>query len=279
LQQAGSTQPGVFTFQPAQALAVGRGGRVAIPMLRPEKGKPFSAKVISQTVQTFIDGTHVSRTTTMVEYRDAEGRVRTEASQPPGSSVSIVIRDPVAGYSYRLDPASKSVVKTTMVIATAAPAGGVGRTGRGGRNGVAAQPPVQTPQETLARLKALVDGQNALAHAEEVAQLAEEIRQAARNPNETVDDLGMAMVNGVQARGTKTTTVVPLGAIGNDREFRSVDERWFSSDLNLLIKSTTTDPRFGTSTYELTNISRQPPDPALFQIPPDYTVQTGGRGK
>ncbi len=100
--------------------------------------------------------------------------------------------------------------------------------------------------------------------------------EAARNKqsqdNTVVEDLGTLTVNGVAARGTRITTVVPVGAIGNDKEFRSVSERWFSPDLNLLIKSVSTDPRFGTTTYELTNISRQPPDASLFQPPADYSI-------
>jgi hypothetical protein len=86
------------------------------------------------------------------------------------------------------------------------------------------------------------------------------------------EDLGTSNINGILARGTRVTNVVPAGAIGNDREFRSVEERWFSSELNLLIKSVNTDPRFGTTTYELTNISRQVPDHSFFQIPPGYKL-------
>lgn len=82
----------------------------------------------------------------------------------------------------------------------------------------------------------------------------------------------MQTINGVLARGTRITTVIPQGAIGNDREFRSISERWFSPDLNLLIRSVSTDPRFGTTTFELTNISRQSPDPSLFRVPADYTT-------
>ena len=37
------------------------------------------------------------------------------------------------------------------------------------------------------------------------------------------------------------------------------------------------DPRFGTRVTQLTNITRSEPDPALFQVPSDYTV-TKGRG-
>ena len=80
------------------------------------------------------------------------------------------------------------------------------------------------------------------------------------------------MVNGVPATGTRVTTKVPVGTIGNDREFQSVAERWFSADLNLLIKSVSTDPRFGTTTFERTNITRAAPDPMLFQVPAEYTI-------
>ncbi len=92
------------------------------------------------------------------------------------------------------------------------------------------------------------------------------------------EDLGTMNVNGVHARGTRITTTVPVGAIGNDREFKSVTERWFSPDLNLLVKSVSTDPRFGTTRYELTNISRQPPDPSLFQAPADYKLSDPAAG-
>jgi hypothetical protein len=96
-------------------------------------------------------------------------------------------------------------------------------------------------------------------------------------PNASTEDLGSAIINGVSARGTRSTTVVPPGAIGNDREFRSISERWFSPDLNVLIKSISTDPRFGTTTYELTNINRLSPDPSLFRLPADYNVVAPGR--
>ena len=33
------------------------------------------------------------------------------------------------------------------------------------------------------------------------------------------------------------------------------------------------DPRMGTTTFQLTNIQKQEPDASLFQVPADYTVQ------
>jgi hypothetical protein len=48
----------------------------------------------------------------------------------------------------------------------------------------------------------------------------------------------------------------------------------------MMVKTTSTDPRFGTTTRELTNINRANPDPSLFKPPADYTVTTrGGRGQ
>jgi hypothetical protein len=36
------------------------------------------------------------------------------------------------------------------------------------------------------------------------------------------------------------------------------------------------DPRSGRSTYRLLNIRRLDPDPSLFQVPADYTIQRPG---
>ncbi len=48
----------------------------------------------------------------MRQYRDTDGRVRMEPREPGDSSFgppkSIVIYDPVAGVTYRLDPAKKT---------------------------------------------------------------------------------------------------------------------------------------------------------------------------
>jgi hypothetical protein len=103
------------------------------------------------------------------------------------------------------------------------------------------------------------------------------------------EDLGTQNVNGVLSRGSRTTVAIPRGQIGNDREIKVVTEQWFSDDLGLLVRSINSDPRFGDTTYQLSNIVQAAPDPSLFQIPADYTVtgtpalpqapgQSGGRG-
>ena len=271
-------QPGESFFQPAASLPAGRGGRggVALPMVPSETGKPFSAMAISRSEQTYSDGTHVTHTVTMMEYRDMEGRTRMEPAEPPAPVKQITIRDPVAGVRYILNIAERTAAKTAIANVSGLPivqapfldsVPGIGRGrggrggsgGRGGRGGSAPSDPaeIQVYVQKLAEVSAAVQGLS---------------RTAGKNPNDIVEDLGTMSVNGVPAHGTRTTVVVPVGAIGNDREFRSVEERWFSDDLNLLVKSVSTDPRFGTTTYERRNISRQTPDPYLFQVPAGYSI-------
>ena len=86
------------------------------------------------------------------------------------------------------------------------------------------------------------------------------------------EDLGTQNQNGVPAQGTRNTITIPAGQIGNNRDIHVVNERWYSSDLQMLVKSVNSDPRFGTTTYQLTNIIRSMPDAGLFQIPGSYTV-------
>jgi hypothetical protein len=52
--------------------------------------------------------------------------------------------------------------------------------------------------------------------------------------------------------------------------------------LQIVTKTVRNDPRFGETTYTVTNIQKQEPAAALFAVPSDYTVKPGdvrGRGK
>ena len=84
------------------------------------------------------------------------------------------------------------------------------------------------------------------------------------------EDLGVQTIEGVEAVGTRTITTIPAGAIGNERPIDMVYERWYSNELQLVVMSKNSDPRFGEQTYRLTNIVRSEPDPSLFEVPSDY---------
>lgn len=251
----------LMRFQQAGSLAAGPGNEIRFRMPAPVTGLPFSATVTTHTTQSKPDGTYVSRTMTMVQYRDSDGRTRTEMGESTGASPEpvklVTIRDPVAGVSYTIDPAKKTVVALSAVMIVNRTAAGTG----GGDPGNSALAWTSYAAAMLQRLQ-------------EAGQTLWTMLTVKKDPNHIVEDLGTLTVNGVAARGTRTTNVVPARAIGNDREFRSISESWFSPDLQLVVKSISTDQRFGTTTYELTNINRQPPAPSLFQPPAGYNLRT-----
>jgi hypothetical protein len=91
------------------------------------------------------------------------------------------------------------------------------------------------------------------------------------------EDLGTQVIQGLSAQGKRITRAIPAGKEGNEKEIDIVTETWYSPDLQIVVMSKTSDPRFGESTYQLNMITRTEPDPALFAVPSDYTVKEGGR--
>ncbi|MBV9742118.1 MAG: PDZ domain-containing protein [Acidobacteriia bacterium] len=86
------------------------------------------------------------------------------------------------------------------------------------------------------------------------------------------ESLGQQTIGGVNATGTRMTSTIEAGEIGNDRPIQNVMERWYSPELQTDLKRVRSDPRTGTETFELSNISRTEPSPDLFQVPPGYQM-------
>jgi hypothetical protein len=228
---------------------VGRAGRGAVRVV---VGKPVSATEERKTVQTLADGTQIENSDSDLFYRDAQGRTRLEQSVP---GRAIVITDPVAHITIVLDPTTKTARKNAAFLGQPGTRGGpvsqviVG----GGRSG-----PMVTDSDAYS--------------AGVAAGRAAAGRAGAQNQPPTSEELGMQTMNGVAAQGVRNTQTIPAGRIGNNRDIHVVNERWYSSDLQLLVKTVNTDPRFGVTTYQLLNIVQGTQDPSLFQIPSDYTV-------
>lgn len=216
------------------------------------KGAPFSATASSETTQTLQDGTTIRRTTSSALYRDSQGRSRREVTlsgfgplQASGKTrTMITIGDPVAGAHYLLDPEQKVAHKMTP---------------KNGKRGAWANGDAQAFEQKM---------QKRMAKEEASGEVQKQ-------------SLGTQTINGVNAEGTRITRTIPAGQIGNDKPMRIVFERWYSPDLQMVVKSTRNDPRFGTTTYTLNNVQRAEPAAALFTVPADYTVkegEPGGRG-
>ena len=95
-------------------------------------------------------------------------------------------------------------------------------------------------------------------------------------PKPVIESLGKQFMEGVEADGTRTTFTIPAGQIGNELPISVVSERWYSPELKALVMSRQSDPRFGETTYRLTNIARGEPSPSLFEVPSDFTIEEPG---
>jgi hypothetical protein len=238
--------PGPGRFSPDDAMGfvgfeAGLGGGKTVT------GAPFTASFSQQTTQAFADGNRIQRTTTGTLARDSSGRFRrdmtlpaigdwaTSGKTPPHA---VLIKDPVAGADYILQPADKTARKLPS------PQNGFGKGGpaaQGGPGGPGGPHP-----------------------------------QFAQNDVVTTS-LGTQTINGVSAQGTRTTRTIPAGAIGNEKPIVITVERWYSPDLQMNVMIKRSDPRTGDNVFQVTNIVRGEPDASLFQVPSDYAIKEGGQ--
>jgi hypothetical protein len=214
----------------------------------PVAGKPFSASEVRRATQTLADGTHVEHVDTSAFYRDDRGRMRTE------SATHILIYDPAAGYTYHLDPARKEYRKAAAGKDSVVTIAVVGDSTWINQTTEKSSSPVRTVTGPLPF------------HSEPVMQPVNE-------------RLPAQILSGIPVKGTRITMTIPAGTFGNDRDVKVVNERWYSDDLQVLVKSTNSDPRFGETSYELTDIVQGAPNPALFQVPADYALRASDRGR
>ncbi|MFZ0303080.1 MAG: hypothetical protein WAL75_10355 [Terracidiphilus sp.] len=87
-------------------------------------------------------------------------------------------------------------------------------------------------------------------------------------------DLGADTIMGVEVRGSRTTITTPAGAMGNDQPLVSTNEIWMAASLGLVLRSVSDDPRMGKTNREVVSLDLNAPDPALFQPPAGYQLDT-----
>jgi hypothetical protein len=200
-------------------------------------GAPYSAQAVTQFTQTLANGDHISRTLTASVARDSQGRTRTDRS-----------------------------------IGTV---GALAASGRGEERAIVIHDPVAgmsyalDPATKTAHSMAIPAPRNH-ARSENEGAPAQRWQAAAK-----IDDLGTQTIGGVSAQGKRVTRVIPAGKEGNEKEIDIVTETWYSPDLQVLVMSKSSDPRFGDEVYQLNSLTRAEPDPTLFTVPSDYAVKQG----
>ena len=266
---------------------------------KPVKGAPYSALAVTESIQTLGDGNRIVNKMTSSLYRDSEGRTRREQTlkhiggfENSGEPIqTIFINDPVARVSYALDSRSHVAHKSTPFrIELAMPAGVPGAApppGPGGEKFVRVEP--GSGDRTYVRTQtAPLSGQPPGApgpglEGERFNVKTEQgggtnfvfTRDKGTDTNAVTDSLGKQVIEGVEAEGTRTTRTIPAGQIGNDRPIEIVNERWYSPELQMVVMTRNSDPRFGETIYRLTNISRTEPAKSLFEVPGGYTIKEG----
>jgi len=202
-------------------------------------GVPFSAIGVSEKTQTLADGNHIVRKTESKLFRDGQGRFRREVTLPTFGPLAI------SGRPDSFISVDDPVARTHFVL----------------------HPDTKTAEKLEVQsgnVKEVIKG-GAEYHRQQV--IAE--------PSLKREDLGSQMIEGVSAQGTRVTHTIPAGQIGNEKPIVVVSESWYSSELQTVIMSKSSDPRFGETSFTLTNIQRTEPEASLFAVPSDYTVTTG----
>ncbi|MGZ3181776.1 MAG: hypothetical protein ACXU8N_04980 [Telluria sp.] len=85
---------------------------------KPVKNAPYSAEVVSETMQALADGNQISRKNVLVTYRDSAGRTRQEMRDAKGEVKTVFIRGD--GATWILRPADKTATKLPSPDDTAA---------------------------------------------------------------------------------------------------------------------------------------------------------------
>lgn len=251
---------------------------ISIGTTQPIKGSPYSLEATIGSAQILNDGNRIVHRQTVHLYRDSNGRTRREetlaAIGPWAASGTpptlITIQDPISGVSYFLDPQRKVANKLPSPPPggkAAMVTGGMMNADVGG-SGLVTTGLIPAPVAGNV-FYSRADGPAAVVGFH--AQSQSHIQQF----EEKSESLGTENVAGLAADGTRITTEIPANAIGNERPLDIIRERWYSRDLQIVLRSTQTDPRFGETTYEVTTIDRKEPPPSLFTIPPDYTIKEG----
>ncbi len=229
------------------------------------KNQPYQAQAVTELKQTLADGTHITQTTTATVARDSDGRtVRIQKlstmgpwksatdSSRPGAPTLTTIFDPVT--QTHTDYTSDN--KVAHVLPMPPPPPGAVTGAMGGFAVVGPGPGAGGPGPVTFAVQGHADS-----------------GEAGTIPNMKTEQLGTETIQGIPVTGTRTTNTIPAGTMGNDKDIVITRETRYSPDLKLVIQSAQSDPRFGETTYSLTNIQRSEPDPSLFQVPAGYKVE------
>jgi hypothetical protein len=220
------------------------------------KDKPYATETSTETVQTLADGNRIVNRTVSKFYRDSQGRTRREQTfgnvdptNPGPHEVKVFIDDPVNESAYVLDPGEKSARAIVHSIKFLDESN-------------SSAPPRRLMKITVDH----ASDDSGISHPASLPKLDEQ-HDIVR------EDLGKKVIEGVECTGKQQTITIPIGAVGNERPISVVTETWTSLAIGAVVQSTTSDPRFGQTTYQLHNVQLGEQQRQLFEPPADYRIE------
>jgi hypothetical protein len=268
---ASAQQVATYTFE--RKASTDQAPQVLLDKIRFEQGQiaveskttlnvPYSGETTNESVQVLSDGNRIVHRTMTRVYRDSAGRTRRETLDDDGQAVLIAITDPTTGASTVFDPRNNTVSHSMVRMRSSVGDAGTLASVQSGNTVTLhvtsedKQLAEKTAQGTMTFAAPAIGATGAFVHANEIVK-----------SEATKEDLGRQTIEGVTATGTRTTTVIPAGAIGNEQPIKIVSEEWFSPELQVLVLTRHSDPRTGETTYRLTGVTRTEPAKALFEAP------------
>ncbi|WP_263418873.1 DUF4412 domain-containing protein [Terriglobus albidus] len=202
------------------------------------KGKPYVADSTTETVQTLPDGNRIVRHSVSRFYRDSLGRTRRE--QTFGN----------------IDPANPAPHEVKVFIDDPV------------SNMAYVLDPGQKEALQLPRSRKFLDEREAESNPplRKLPPL-DEARSITRQ------DLGSKTIEGIVCNGRQQTITIPAGQLGNERPIAIVTETWVAPGIDTIVQSSTNDPRFGETRYQLHNIQLGEQAISLFQVPSGYRLE------
>jgi hypothetical protein len=91
-------------------------------------------------------------------------------------------------------------------------------------------------------------------------------------PNFKQEDLGTDTIENFAVRGMRQTRTIPAAATGAAKDIVVTDEYWYSGELHMNMLTKHSDSRTGMQVVTITQVNRNEPDAAEFQVPADYKV-------
>jgi hypothetical protein len=203
-------------------------------------GFPITATINAENIYTDDHGKSIALRFRSKIYRDSKGRTRLEfdptpLGEPakPGWSLMIEIYDPTTGTYFTLYPSTKAFDQSPR--------------------------PDEKPQQFYD--EPIISN-----------KIDPRLLLPLRHKEVTQRELAHDVVGGMVVRHGRESIKVPPKYEGNKTGYKTLTDYWFSQELQAFVLVKRTGPGKSQHTVNLSDISRDEPNPSLFTVPPDYRL-------